>query len=104
MLNYFKRVIAKSKTNSSTAKNSLSSVSLSKATESGPRLFTSKPAQLIAASALDIGRRRENNEDALLSITSTLAVDSENIAFAPTTLPSYNFKMLITIANTEVLP
>lgn len=32
--------------------------------------------QLVSGSALDIGRRRENNEDALLSINGTLGVDS----------------------------
>lgn len=39
--------------------------------------YSSRLPQLISASALDIGRRRENNEDALLAVTGTLGVESE---------------------------
>lgn len=81
MVNFLKRVFAKSKSKTPAASHSSNSTNLDKAAKSGVEFFTSKPAQLITASALDIGRRRENNEDALLSITSTLAVDSGNMAF-----------------------
>lgn len=79
MLNFFKRVLARSKTNSQPKNSSANVARLSNSVIS--ESFASKPVQLIAASALDTGRRRENNEDALLSITSTLAVDSENLVF-----------------------
>lgn len=38
--------------------------------------ISSRLPQLISGSALDIGRRRENNEDALLCLTGTMGVDS----------------------------
>ena len=37
--------------------------------------------QIISGSAIDVGRRRENNEDALLSFSGTLAQNSKNQAF-----------------------
>jgi len=79
MLKFIKRTFAKTK--------SISQADKSLADGSGVVIhadsnsFPSKPIQLIAASALDTGKRRENNEDALLSITSTLAADSENVVF-----------------------
>jgi len=79
MFNFFKRVLAKSKINSQPT-GSLSADAGLNDSEISESIVTN-PSQLVAASALDTGKRRENNEDALLSITSTLAVDSENLVF-----------------------
>ena len=51
------------------------------ANNSAADFVTGAPNQLIAASALDIGRRRDNNEDSLFSLSSSLAADSEKLPF-----------------------
>ena len=37
--------------------------------------------QLVSGSAIDVGKRRENNEDALLAFSGSLALDSQNQVF-----------------------
>jgi serine/threonine protein phosphatase PrpC len=62
-------------------KQSSASTSLPPTNNSAPEFLAEASSQLIAASALDIGRRRDNNEDSLFSFSSTLSVESEKLAF-----------------------
>lgn len=82
MLNYFKQLFNSNEAGSPVADD----LALAPTADLPPEdmsegEITGNPTQFIAGSALDVGKQRENNEDALISICSTLAVDSENFAF-----------------------
>lgn len=82
MLDFFNRLLNRSNANSHTADNLAAAPTTDVQPDSvSEGEINGKPAQFIAGSALDVGQQRENNEDALISISSTLAVDSENQAF-----------------------
>ena len=82
MLNFFKQLFNPTKPSSPKADNLASAPTADlQPDDMSEGEINGKPAQFITGSALDVGRQRENNEDALISISSTLAVDSENLAF-----------------------
>jgi len=83
MQNFLKRIFGRqpkraSSSTSNAATAPLSDFQLSEIIGEEP---TSKLPQFIAGGALDIGQRRDNNEDALISISGALGIESQSQPF-----------------------